>query len=515
LLNLRRVYFLLRILCLIFIPVVFVVACNSVDIDRDNTARIGQDDAFDDARQLFVRQLLARHRTNFIVNGVPALQSDFPFLVSLRRIPPDSPDGGTTPVPPPLDPPIAAVSMEDPYRHFCGGTLIRENWVLTSTHCLTDWGSVPNPDYSPLKIYIPREENTDLTRSSSFDLDSPNYYVYSVDNNLAKFHETEDIALVKISFDGDLNGDIVEPDLSSRVLPMFGTQSLDDTSEQPIVVDNMLSMDEQFLVAGLEPLVSEPKRTFLPIVVAPQQDESVESESSMSETIYLPFFEDDRDSRLLTAAAMSSCDTQQLLVLNSSPQFEQTQWLNFYNTPRHLRRAIVVGWGRQDQDQIAQRAHYLRVPLIDRGLCERINGGNVFGLNGDGDSLGILCAGFAQDRAGVCDGDSGGPLLINDLYGNHLVQVGVVGASPNCGVPGDPAVYTNISPVVGWIRDTLAENSAVLVTCESPNIGDETGYHRYIVDALPSVYNEDAPSSPDPQGLEPVPIIPAPPFPEE
>jgi trypsin len=47
---------------------------------------------------------------NKIVGGLPAFEGEFPYIVSLRH---------------------------SYYGHFCGGSLVNKNWVLTAAHCVT------------------------------------------------------------------------------------------------------------------------------------------------------------------------------------------------------------------------------------------------------------------------------------------------------------------------------------------------------------------------------------------
>lgn len=51
-------------------------------------------------------------RVKRIINGTPSEMNEFPFAVSLQ------------------------VLSDSKFTHFCGGTYIGNNWILTASHCL-------------------------------------------------------------------------------------------------------------------------------------------------------------------------------------------------------------------------------------------------------------------------------------------------------------------------------------------------------------------------------------------
>jgi hypothetical protein len=68
----------------------------------------------------------------------------------------------------------------------------------------------------------------------------------------------------------------------------------------------------------------------------------------------------------------------------------------------------------------------------------------------------MLCA--KEGGEGVCNGDSGGPLL--EKRGDEYVQVGITSFGKiGCGDPNFPDVYTRVSGVKSWIDEMICELS--------------------------------------------------------
>ncbi|XP_018563116.1 trypsin-4-like isoform X2 [Anoplophora glabripennis] len=105
-------------------------------------------------------------------------------------------------------------------------------------------------------------------------------------------------------------------------------------------------------------------------------------------------------------------------------------------------KGYVTGWGSVSafEDFIPEELRVLEIPVLERETCEDIY-----------DSVNIItkrmfCAGYRQGGRDSCQGDSGGPFVINEtLYG--LVSWGF-----NCGEPGYPGVYTNVSALRSYIK---------------------------------------------------------------
>lgn len=62
----------------------------------------------------------------------------------------------------------------------------------------------------------------------------------------------------------------------------------------------------------------------------------------------------------------------------------------------------------------------------------------------------MLCVGIEEGGLGSCNGDSGGPMVVNDKL------VGVFSGMDPCAMPHHPSVYTSVPYYIDWIKEMLA-----------------------------------------------------------
>ncbi|KAK2916546.1 hypothetical protein Q8A67_000920 [Cirrhinus molitorella] len=80
------------------------------------------------------------------------------------------------------------VSLHQNGRHFCGGSLINSEWILSAAHCLLD-----NPDPSVYTVYLGRQSQelpnpNEVSISVSQIILHPEYNSFSHDNDIALLH---------------------------------------------------------------------------------------------------------------------------------------------------------------------------------------------------------------------------------------------------------------------------------------------------------------------------------------
>lgn len=116
----------------------------------------------------------------------------------------------------------------------------------------------------------------------------------------------------------------------------------------------------------------------------------------------------------------------------------------------------VAGWGdTHASNQISNYPddlHEVMVPLIDFSLCNAP-------ISYDGElTENMFCAGYMEpDIADSCNGDSGGPLIIEEAGSWKLSGIVSFGGDPAvdgqfCVAENYPGVYTRVQNYIGWIE---------------------------------------------------------------
>uniref|UniRef100_A0AAY4AKQ7 trypsin n=1 Tax=Denticeps clupeoides TaxID=299321 RepID=A0AAY4AKQ7_9TELE len=107
----------------------------------------------------------------------------------------------------------------------------------------------------------------------------------------------------------------------------------------------------------------------------------------------------------------------------------------------------VSGWGNTDAVNVnlPTRLQCLDLPVIDEKDCESSYPGMI--------TRNMMCAGYLDGGKGVCNGDSGSPLICQGEV--H----GLVSWGQGCAQPNYPAVYVKVCEFLYWISDTLEANA--------------------------------------------------------
>uniref|UniRef100_A0A3Q3WZP9 trypsin n=1 Tax=Mola mola TaxID=94237 RepID=A0A3Q3WZP9_MOLML len=113
-------------------------------------------------------------------------------------------------------------------------------------------------------------------------------------------------------------------------------------------------------------------------------------------------------------------------------------WTTHLFQPNHT--CSISGWGRT-AGMSSRFLLWANVSLI--ADCQR--------FYKDSFKPGMMCAGDLNGSVDSCQGDSGGPLVCQDELGVSYLW-GIVSWGKNCGEPGFPGVYTQVSHYFDWIR---------------------------------------------------------------
>ncbi|XP_037943486.1 trypsin eta-like [Teleopsis dalmanni] len=115
--------------------------------------------------------------------------------------------------------------------------------------------------------------------------------------------------------------------------------------------------------------------------------------------------------------------------------------------PSAGKMATIAGWGyREEFGPSSYNLEETQVPIVSSADCN-----NIYKVSGDEVTERMICAGYvATGGKDACQGDTGGPLVVDDEL------VGLVSWGRGCARPGYPTVYSLVKSYVTWIDNTIA-----------------------------------------------------------
>ncbi|XP_044739296.1 serine proteinase stubble-like [Chrysoperla carnea] len=115
--------------------------------------------------------------------------------------------------------------------------------------------------------------------------------------------------------------------------------------------------------------------------------------------------------------------------------------------------AHVTGWGRLHEDgPLPNTLQEVSVPVINNSVCEQMyrSAGYIEHIPNI-----FICAGLRSGGSDSCEGDSGGPMVIQRSQDKRFILAGVISWGIGCAEPNQPGVYTRISEFRHWINQIL------------------------------------------------------------
>ncbi|KAL9915253.1 uncharacterized protein ACN2A1_001970 isoform 2-T2 [Glossina fuscipes fuscipes] len=115
--------------------------------------------------------------------------------------------------------------------------------------------------------------------------------------------------------------------------------------------------------------------------------------------------------------------------------------------------AFVTGWGRLYEDgPLPSVLQEVAVPVINNTICE-----SMYRAAGHIEHIPhiFICAGWKKGGYDSCEGDSGGPMVLQRESDKRFQLGGVISWGIGCAEANQPGVYTRISEFRDWINQIL------------------------------------------------------------
>lgn len=114
--------------------------------------------------------------------------------------------------------------------------------------------------------------------------------------------------------------------------------------------------------------------------------------------------------------------------------------------------AHVAGWGKLSYGgTVPTILQVVQLPIIPNSVCQK-----MFHSNGHRKMIRntFLCAGYNDGKKDSCEGDSGGPLMIQREDGRWTL-IGTVSHGIKCAEPNLPGVYMKTAAYMPWITSIM------------------------------------------------------------
>nr|BAU69611.1 C1ra [Sphyrna zygaena]BAU69612.1 C1rb [Sphyrna zygaena] len=122
----------------------------------------------------------------------------------------------------------------------------------------------------------------------------------------------------------------------------------------------------------------------------------------------------------------------------------------------------VSGWGVTQDNRLADKLHYVGLPVAEQGECARAmeraqQAGRGGGSGGQRLSVtrGMFCAGTGLGLRDSCQGDSGGGFVVHQPESDSWFVTGIVSWGLGCGKEDTYGVYTRVSEYRDWIDNIM------------------------------------------------------------